>query len=163
MQGLFDVKETGTICGTEDFDVDGRIVGTVGLEEVSGEVGFFGIIFGPIGYVFVDAGFKERTQWFDPCYWIRVSSTAVHYRGGVFQGGKGGIQGSRLSEGCAEIGRQKFGDAVGWEHMLTYLSVGEDGSSEFGQMRNGRVDHCFLKRSRPMSPTRLNPFSGAIF
>ena len=41
------------IFGTEDFDASGRFVGVVGLK-----VEFFWVIFGPIGNVFVDVGFK---------------------------------------------------------------------------------------------------------
>ena len=58
MQGFFDVKETGLIFGTEDFDVCGRVECVVRLQEVSGKEGFFWVIFGLTGIVFAVAGFK---------------------------------------------------------------------------------------------------------
>ena len=45
MQGFFNIKEIGSISGTEDFDITGSIEGGVGPQKVSGEMGFFWIKF----------------------------------------------------------------------------------------------------------------------
>ena len=39
--------------GTGDFIIGGRIEGVVRLYEVSGEVGFLWVVFGPIGNVYM--------------------------------------------------------------------------------------------------------------
>ena len=52
----------GSIFSTEDFNVGVRIEGAVGLNEVSGKVGFLSVIFGPIGNIFMERGFKGSLQ-----------------------------------------------------------------------------------------------------
>ena len=48
----------GWIFGTEDFDGSRRIEGMVDLLEVFCEEGFSWLIFGPVGNLFMDMGFK---------------------------------------------------------------------------------------------------------
>ena len=79
-------------------------------QEVSCDMGFFGIIFGSIGIMFVDVGFKGF--WFDPLdpqWHVNLFNTGA----GSFREKMGGMYGFRSSEGCADIGTWEFTGAVG--------------------------------------------------